>query len=79
MKRQQAKPLDLNALRADLALANEIPLYSIPDDAPFTLDQQLAFQRLTAAVPALLAIAGGVGAALAAGALLVVSPAARDV
>lgn len=40
---------------ADLALANEIPLYTIPDDAEFTLDQHLAFGRLTDAIPGLLA------------------------
>lgn len=44
----------VESLRRDLALVNEIPLYAIPDDAPFTLDQHLAFQRLTDAIPALL-------------------------
>ena len=49
------------ALRDDLALVNEIPLYYIDhEDAAsdhgeeFTLDQHLAFGRLTDALPALL-------------------------
>lgn len=42
------------AIRRDLALVNEIPLYTIPDNAPFTLDQHLAFQRLTDAIPGLI-------------------------
>ena len=41
-------------IRADLALVNEIPLYAIPNDVEFTLDQHHAFQRLTDAIPVLL-------------------------
>lgn len=49
-------PGDLIAsLRGDLALVNEIPLYAIPDDVPFTLDQHLAFGRITEALPKLIA------------------------
>jgi hypothetical protein len=40
---------------ADLALINEIPLYAIPVDVPFTLDQHLAFLRLIDALPVLIA------------------------
>lgn len=40
---------------ADLALINEIPLYAIPNDVPFTLDQHLAFLRLKDALPGLIA------------------------
>lgn len=43
-------------LRADVTHALEIPLYAIPDDAPFTLDQHLAFGRVMDALPKLLAV-----------------------
>lgn len=47
------------SLRRDLALVNEIPLYyidheSAAPDGEFTLDQHLAFNRLTDAIPSLL-------------------------
>lgn len=47
MPERNARESLFEGVRDDLALVNEIPLYTIPDDAEFTLDQHLAFGRLT--------------------------------
>lgn len=56
-----AKSIDVDRIRADLALVEQIPLYYIDHEASasdhgeeFTLDQHLAFGRLTDALPVLL-------------------------